>query len=263
MRDCLQFLTERRADSPRILVVSPHPDDEVIGAGTRLPLLRNALVVQVTDGAPADMADALAVGCSSRAEYAALRHRELKNALALCGVSDTIELNIPDQEAAFDLNLLTEQLETLVRDHKPEYIITVPYEGGHPDHDATAFAVHQACARLAFSPAIIEMLSYHSENGSCVMDRFLEESSTILRVPLSSREVEFKKRLFQCFASQARVLKWFRTDLEKFRLAPSYNFSRPPHDGQLYYEMFPWGMTSQRWCELASHALARADALVV
>jgi LmbE family N-acetylglucosaminyl deacetylase len=257
----LSFLLERSADAPRVLLVSPHPDDEAIGAGSRLPLLSNTVVVQVTDGAPADLNDALAAGYSSREAYAEARHSELRQALALCGLSETIELHIPDQQAAFRLPSLVQRIEQIINRVHPEYIITVPYEGGHPDHDATAFAVHQACARAIVPPTVIEMLSYHNENGRCVMDGFLEEDSSVLTIPLTSKELEFKRLLFGCFASQQRVLQWFPVELEKFRIAPRYNFTVPPHRGQLYYERFQWGMSSQLWCQLARRALASDNTL--
>jgi hypothetical protein len=42
---------------------------------------------------------------------------------------------------------------------------------------------------------------------------------------------------------------------ELFRLAPAYDFGAPPHEGQLWYEDFDWGMTCRRWRRLAVAAL--------
>jgi LmbE family N-acetylglucosaminyl deacetylase len=254
----LSFLERGSAEMPRVLIVSPHPDDEVIGAGSCLPRLRDSVVLQVTDGAPSEMADALAAGYSTRSAYAAARHGELREAVGLCGLSETIELHIPDQTAAYRLTHLTQRIEQIIRRVQPEFLITVPYEGGHPDHDATAFAVHQACGRLVTPPVIVEMLSYHHENSCCIMDRFLGEDQETLTLQLSADEITFKRRLFQCFVSQQHVLKWFPIRVEKFRVAPVYDFTQPPHEGQLYYEKFAWGLTGTRWCELAEQALSRA-----
>src|SRR5687768_18016133 len=85
----------------RVLIVSPHPDDEVIGAGARLPHLSGATVVQVTDGSPRDLRDAGANGFSTREDYAAARREELQAALGLAGQIETIHLEVPDQEASF------------------------------------------------------------------------------------------------------------------------------------------------------------------
>jgi N-acetylglucosamine malate deacetylase 2 len=257
----LYFLREGTAPAPRVVIISPHPDDEVIGAGTRLPLLTGATVVQVTNGAPPEMTDARAAGYSTREAYAAARRHELHQALSLCGVYQTIELGLPDQRAAFQLAELTRTIRKVLERTGPDYVVTVPYEGGHPDHDATAFAVHQACAGLPDRPRIIEMLSYHNANGCCEMECFLEESREVLAISLTAEEIQLKQRLFQCFMTQQKVLRWFPLRLEKFRFAPRYDFTRPPHPGQLYYELFAWGLNARRWCELAKHALAVPDLL--
>ena len=65
----------------QVFVVSPHPDDEIIGAGTRLPLIENVVVAQVTDGSPRDLADARANGFLTCEDYARARHAELIKAI--------------------------------------------------------------------------------------------------------------------------------------------------------------------------------------
>lgn len=261
----LDFLTSRAETSPQVMFVSAHPDDEVLGAGSRLPLLERTTVVEVTDGSPPDLKDAEAAGLKTREEYASLRDRELRRALALCGIEKLVGLGIPDQEASFHLVELTRRLRELIVTIGPEVIVTVPYEGGHPDHDATAFAVHLACEHLEDweKPLIVEMLAYHYENGRCEMTRFLDETKEpFVEIELSPDDRQFKRQLFDCFPSQEAVLRWFPIEVEKFRVAPQYDFSKPPHSGQLYYEMFPWGMKADHWNELAKAALTELRPLI-
>jgi LmbE family N-acetylglucosaminyl deacetylase len=254
----LSFLQDRSCLSSKTMFISPHPDDEVIGAGSRLPLLSQALVVEVTDGSPPGLSDALAAGFQSRETYAAARRAELKSALSIAGISQLIELGLPDQRASFYLVSLTQKILALIEEHRPEVLITVPYEGGHPDHDATAFATHTALDLIDEwrRPLLVEMLSYHSKNGACDMFDFLgDDESNVLVIQLGEESRSLKHRLFDCFPSQERVLRWFQTEVEKFRLAPQYDFTRPPHEGSLYYELFPWGMKGNLWRELAASAL--------
>jgi LmbE family N-acetylglucosaminyl deacetylase len=254
----LDFFKGGAEDSPRVILVSPHPDDEVIGAGARLPLLKAATVVEVTDGSPPDLKDAKAAGLKTREAYASTRDKELRRALALCGIENVVGLGIPDQEASFHLVELARRLRELIVNIGPEVLVTVPYEGGHPDHDATAFGVHLACEHLEDwqKPAIVEMLAYHNNNGRCEMASFLTETrESFVEIDLNPKEREFKRQLFDCFPSQEAVLRWFPIEVEKFRIAPQYDFSQPPHLGQLYYEMFPWGMKSGHWNDLAKAAL--------
>ena len=241
----------------KLLILSPHPDDEVIGAGSRLPWLRNALVVQVSDGSPPDLRDALENGFTCREEYARARRAELRHALALAGSFRTLELGYPDQELSFHLGDLARNLAAIIAREQPDALLTVPYEGGHPDHDATAFAAALALSLLEEwrRPALLEMTSYHHRNGTCAFSQFLQESPGEIVLSLSAEECALKRRMFDCFRTQQKVLQWFPIGIERFRAAPYYDFTHPPHPGPLYYELFPWGMTGRRWRELAATAL--------
>jgi glycosyltransferase involved in cell wall biosynthesis len=245
----------------RVVVVAAHPDDEVLGLGTRLSLLRDRLLlIHVTDGAPRDMTDARRAGCATREEYAALRRRELEAALRTAGASaDLVMLGAADQEASLDLAGLARRLAALLGDRAPDIVVTHPYEGGHPDHDAACFIVHAACGGLLgpAAPAIVEMASYHDRNGSIAPLEFLDNAkSGEVALPLTAAEQDLKRRLLACFATQQDTLQYFPTDIERFRPAPDYDFTAPPHAGTLFYERFGWGgMTGERWRTLAAEAI--------
>ena len=139
-------------------------------------------------------------------------------------------------------------------------MITHPYEGGHPDHDAVAFAV--ACARRLTqagsgeSPAIIEMTSYHNRAGLMHAGEFLPNPrSPILSLPLNPQQSRMKDELLACFVSQAKVLKQFPLGWERFRLTPQYDFRQPPHQGTLFYEQQGLGWEGESWRAPAREAL--------
>jgi N-acetylglucosamine malate deacetylase 2 len=79
----LDTLANRRAVEPSVMIVVAHPDDETIGMGAQLCRFKNALLVQLTDGAPRDGRDATAHGFTTIAEYACARRAELDAALAI------------------------------------------------------------------------------------------------------------------------------------------------------------------------------------
>lgn len=62
----------------------------------------------------------------------------------------------------------------------------------------------------------------------------------------------------------AADLKLLQFGEERFRIGPVYNFLQPPQTGQVFYDRFPWGMTSQRFCEIAAEAenTLQAEAIV-
>lgn len=76
---------------------------------------------------------------------------------------------------------------------------------------------------------------------------------------LSRDDEAFKRKLVDCYRSQRNTLALFPVDIERFRPTPTYDFTRAPHDGTLYYERFDWGMTGERFRSLARDALARFD----
>jgi N-acetylglucosamine malate deacetylase 2 len=248
--------------APSTLAVVAHPDDEVVGAGMRLPRLQRITLVHVTDGAPRNMRDAQGAGFETREAYARARRNELAAALALAGIDrrQALELSFVDQEASLNLVDLALSITELLQDTGPELVLTHPYEGGHPDHDATAFAVRAACRRLEERgiqpPTLVELTSYHDRGGRLAVFEFLPHSDCeVTTVFLSERERDLKRQMVECYKTQQQVLRAFPIELERFRPAPPYDFTRPPHTGRLYYEHFDWGMTGDRWRSLASQAL--------
>jgi LmbE family N-acetylglucosaminyl deacetylase len=245
-----------------VLLVVAHPDDEVIGAGVRLRGWCGVHVIHATDGAPRDLCDATAAGFHTRGEYAAARSEEARAALALAGVpaARVHGLGFVDQESSLQLAALSRALLGMLDELQPEAVVTHAYEGGHPDHDAVAFALHAACAmRRDPAPPIIEMTSYHCGDNGIVVGEFLPETSIDSAVKthtLSRADCEFKLQLLACHRTQVATLRPFLPKVERFRIAPRYDFTQPPHKGLLFYEQFDWGMKGARWRKLTRRALA-------
>jgi LmbE family N-acetylglucosaminyl deacetylase len=240
---------------PAVLVVVAHPDDEAIGLGAQLARLRERVVVaHLTDGSPHDPSDARAAGFATREAYARARRAELEAALAEAGIGPerTRGLSLVDQDASLHLAAAARFVARLVEEERPQVVVVPAYEGGHPDHDAAAFAAHAAVSLASRpAPAIVEFPLYRTGPEGMTIARFLPGGPPAVEVPLDERRQELKRRMVARFATQQRVLAAFPLDREVFRDAPSYDFGRPPHAGRLHYESQAWGLTGERWRELA------------
>ncbi|WP_438015492.1 PIG-L family deacetylase [Sorangium sp. So ce315] len=256
------WLSSGRA--PRCLVVVAHPDDETIGLGARIGRLDPIEVIHVTDGAPRDSrfmpAELAGVG---RERYTAIRREEVTRALAVANVpaSRLRCLGAVDQEAIEEATSLARKLLDLFARTRPEVVITHPYEGGHPDHDATALAVHSAAVLARWSgvtsPLLFEAASYNAARGHLVTGEFIAYPGVPeIALRLSDEETAQKRAMLDCFTSQQATIALFGAEVERFRPAPTYDFRRPPHDGALHYERLGFPIDGACWRKLAVEALS-------
>lgn len=245
-----------------VAVIVAHPDDEAIGAGAVLRGFPNVTIVHVTDGAPRDDAYAVNKGFSSREAYAAARRNEVVGALGVIGIpAERIRsLGLMDGEASWHLIELCHKVAAVIEELQPDVVLTHPYEGGHSDHDSTAFAVHLATGMLQRegqpAPIIMELTSYHNYNGKRRLFDFLPfRGSKVKTIRLSREDRRMKREMFDHFTSQKALLKTFPIEVERFRQAPRYLFTVPPHDGELEYERLCKKMTGPEWRANAEKAL--------
>lgn len=253
-----------QVEPPRVLVVAAHPDDETIGVGGMFPRLAGSLqVLHVTDGAPRHRRQWGRQEFRDWDAYACQRHREVECALAVAGLNAADvcrRMEIMDSEVTLNLVPVTRRLMEILDETTPDVVITHPYEGGHTDHDATAFAMRAAVTLLARegarTPALAEFTSYHNEGGEKVVNRFLPwDGAPETDVALTGEEKDMKRRMYDCFVTQYGVLRDMPIRLERYRPTPCYDFTQAPHAGRLRYERYPLGIRGKHWRQLAATAM--------
>lgn len=264
-----------------VMLLTAHPDDEVIGAGGQYAAMGRLGLVHLTDGASSHKT-AWKRGWLSRGRYAAGRLEESLRAASLSGVATSATLlGARDGDASRSLLATVERLVRVLGHSRPDLVLTHAYEGGHPDHDAAAFVARAACGLVPGIP-LWEMTGYHAAAASeapviagsvggvaIETGRFLVPAAPAGRPPevaisLDAQASRLKQRMLDCFASQRHVLASIGPDLaaERFRPAPDYDFCVPPHAGQLLYEAQEWvhcdGAQWRALAQEASEALAKA-----
>jgi LmbE family N-acetylglucosaminyl deacetylase len=194
---------------------------------------------------------------------ARLRRREQLAALAKAGVGAerVVHLGVAELEACDQLAGLVNRLALLLRGLRPQLVLTHPYEGGHPDHDAAAFVLRAVVERLAsedgHAPCLAEMLGYHRAGDRLVGDRFLPAPTDrwTVTLRLSPRERRLRREMLACFAEGPPGHPRFGARAEeRFRPAPSYDFRRAPHDGPLGYELLGLPLDGATWRRRAAAA---------
>jgi N-acetylglucosamine malate deacetylase 2 len=237
--------------SPPVLVVVAHPDDETVGAGALLSRLQDVWIVHATDGAPREARFRNFPG--TREEYARVRREELETAMALAGVGPDrlLSLGAVDQEAVFEIPRLAREIARLVHDLRPATVLTLAYEGGHPDHDAVALATWMAVREIP----VVEMPLYHAQAERMVIGEFLPGPAET-RLELTESERDLKRRMIAAFTTQEETLRAFLSSRDEvFRPAPIYDFTQPPHKGKLQYEIWGFETTGERWRRAAAETL--------
>lgn len=251
----LRALQMRRLIPHKTAIVVAHADDETIAAGGSMHLMRDLLLVHVTDSAPRKLDDATRAGFATPAAYGAARAAELDAAITLSGASPArVALGVPDQEASDAIPEIAARLRALFRTHEIGAVLTHAYEGGHPDHDATALAVHLAAEG---GPAVFEFAGYHAApDGGLCTQRFLPSAaSEEVIIDLPAQDSVRKAAMIARFRTQAAILSHFDAKTERFRAAPAHDFTAPPHEGKLNYENWGWSMTGTEWRKRAARAL--------
>jgi LmbE family N-acetylglucosaminyl deacetylase len=211
----------------RTLIAVAHADDETLGCFSLMSAHHERIhILHATDSAPRDLKYAQRAGYSNRQDYKAARAAEFAAVLEAARIPAAQYhcLDIAD----LDTPLQTPQIRAAVVALKPDRIYTHAYEGGHPDHDAVAYA-------LAGLPGLWEFPLYHFHRRVYTPQQFLagEPAET---VHLDSLQRQTKRAWLNQFHSQQRVISNFPLDAELFRPAPAYDFTKPPHEGELYYE---------------------------
>jgi len=126
--------------SGRVLVLSPHPDDDVIGCGGSIKLHTDnnepVKIVYLTDGSGGMPKRSGISTVKDSKELAKIREKEAINGAAILGVNDTVFWRYRDSHLVIN-NSTVKFMGSLLSEYKPDIIYTPSFLDPHPDHFET------------------------------------------------------------------------------------------------------------------------------
>ncbi len=232
----------------RILVLAPHPDDEVVAYGAAIGRARaegsEVFVVFLTHGCP----ERSALWPWQRKGYAARvvrRQREAEEVARLLGVTLLAETQRPARRVRHEGEAVLREVRAALDAHAITHLWVPAYEGGNADHDM-ANGIGSVMDAIGWSsadsqgPRVWEFAAYNWAGGRVGAQTFPEINGTETTLTLTPEEQALKKRLLALYASERDNLGYVGTTRECFRPLARYDYTRPPHPGTVWYARFQW-----------------------
>ena len=122
-----------------ILVIAPHPDDEVLGMGGTIKKLskKNKIILcVVSEGATAQYKDKKMIK---------VRRDSCKKTAKILGISQTIFLDYPDMRLNLSHLDINKKLEEIIEKYRPEIVYTAPKNDLNLDHQMVFNSTLVAC----------------------------------------------------------------------------------------------------------------------
>lgn len=193
----------RAVDRPsgRVVVISAHPDDEVLGAGGLVTSLAGTATtvafVTVTDGEASHRGS----GAMAADELAQRRSVELLDALTALGHPDpdVTRLRLPDSDVAAHVPELTDSIARAVCG--ADLVVCPAVTDGHIDHATVGLVTRAVCAGLVPVWEFPIWLWHWTAPGDAGIPW-----ERARRYPLSTAQGRAKQAALGCFVTQVRPL---------------------------------------------------------
>jgi LmbE family N-acetylglucosaminyl deacetylase len=223
----------------RILLLIPHPDDEVVGMAATIAAARDAgdifLGLYLTDGIPAPE-QLWRRAKRRRAAQVEQRRAEAQAAAEVLGIEPLAFCGWPSRSLKAHLGEATARITALLSDRAVDALWVSAWEGGHQDHDAANFLA----ARTAGGRPVTEFAEYNRGGGGVRWNRFALPNGSETELRLSQTQRAAKRSLLALYGSERANLSGARLEVESRRPLPAYDYGRRPHDGPLLRERFHW-----------------------
>lgn len=223
----------------KILVLVPHPDDEVVACFETIRMARAAgsqvYALYLTNGCIAK--NTLWPWQRWRYERNVARRRtEAEEVARELHITSAGRNSRPARYLWRNLPHVMADVKDAISAHAIDQLWLPAYEGGNPDHDGLN-AIGQK-----FKPSlkVLEFAEYNFHGKTAHSNHFPHPNGTEIIIKLDPNAQAAKLRALQLYASEKSNLNYIGTEQEAFRPLADYDYSKPPHEGTLWYERFQW-----------------------
>jgi N-acetylglucosamine malate deacetylase 1 len=223
---------------PHILLLIPHPDDEVvcaalairraIAAGSRV------LGLYLTTGVP-DREVLWPWQRRGHVRLVAQRHAEAVAAATALGLEPVHFSDWPTRRLKDHLVAADALIARTLAEHAVDALWVPAWEGAHQDHDVANFLAARHAARLP----VTEFAAYSYAGGRVASQQFATTSGEEVTM-LSPAEQRWKRDLLALYHSERGNLRHIGITQESRHSLTIHDYARPPHDGCLFYQRFQW-----------------------
>ncbi len=191
--------------SGHIVLISPHPDDELLAAGATLATASDQgtliTILGVTNG---ELSHPY-LNESERKELGKRREIETISAYQTAGIqAERIALSAPDGFVSQHIKEIQKKIEQILQQNT---ICITPWEGdGHPDHQACALAAKEICSKNKVPLFASPIWSWNWDNPEDPAFPFLEAFSFRFDADIKRR----KQKGINCYTSQIQSEDGYR-----------------------------------------------------
>ncbi|WP_407307309.1 PIG-L deacetylase family protein [Acinetobacter sp.] len=183
----------------RVLIIAPHPDDEILGCAGLLQQLaelkRDIVLVSVTNGTQSHPDSQL----YTPHQLNTIRPAETHAALDVLGISHAVKriaLNLMDGEITAQQDWLYKALRKLIS--SDDILVCTFDKDGHPDHEATGKVAQQLASESHLICYQVLIWAWH---WAAPDDRRIPWQNA-LKLELTPQQLQDKNKAILCFKSQ-------------------------------------------------------------
>ncbi|MGE4219549.1 MAG: PIG-L family deacetylase, partial [Alphaproteobacteria bacterium] len=223
----------------RILILAPHPDDEVVCCAAAIGRARTGgadiRVLHLTTGVP----EAAAFWPWQRPGHAARvarRRAEAERAAGTLGIAVAGFGDIASRCLRRHLHATRAAVAAAIDAFEADALWVPAFEGAHQDHDAA----NAVAATLAGRVAVTEFAAYRLAPDGPRSQDFAEPGPDAVTLDLTADERAAKRAALALYASEHGNLGHIAAAREAARPLPAHDYARPPHPGRLFWTRFQW-----------------------